>query len=286
MSDHAAPPSSVARRLGVCSWSLRPESPADLIAKIAATGLRRVQLALDPLRTDPRWGDEAPSRLAEAGIAVVSGMMAMHGEDYSTLESIRRTGGVRPDDAWPFNLRAAHENAEVAAGLGIGLVTFHAGFVPHDREDPERRVLVDRLRQIIDAFGERGVRVGLETGQETAATLLSVLADLARPTVGVNFDPANMILYGMGDPVEAVERLGSRIAQAHIKDANPSAVPGAWGDEVCVGTGSVPWGEFLQALDRSAGPVDLMIEREAGECRAEDIRTAREHVERVTGDAH
>ncbi|HIA27537.1 MAG TPA: hypothetical protein EYN79_05370, partial [Planctomycetes bacterium] len=86
-----------------------------------------------------------------------------------------------------------------------------------------------------------GVKLALETGQESAATLEGALEALGRSDVGVNFDPANMILYGMGNPVEALVRLAPRVAQIHIKDALASEVAGEWGSEVVVGTGEVDW---------------------------------------------
>src|SRR5262245_49404591 len=118
-------------RIGVCSWSLRPASVDDLIAKVRACGLTHVQLALDPIRTGAWDATATWNALAGAGITVVSGMMGMKGEDYSTLESIRATGGVRPAATWPDNLKAVQATARIAHRLGIRLVTFHAGFLPH-----------------------------------------------------------------------------------------------------------------------------------------------------------
>lgn len=256
------------RRVGVCSWSLQPQSPADLAAQVAGTGVRAVQLALDPIRTGA-WV-EAETRAALEGVELLSGMMGTRDEDYSTLESIRRSGGVRPDATWPENLSAAKANARLAQRLGLRLVTLHAGFLPHDRFDAERARMIGRLREVADVFAQSGVRVGLETGQESADTLLGVLEEL--PTVGVNFDPANMILYGMGDPVDAVRRLAGRIVQFHIKDARPARNPGHWGEEVVVGTGAVRWDEFLSVATTIPG--DFVIEREAGNNRAGDVRAA------------
>ena len=261
------------RRVGVCSWSLRAGSPAELVERVRACGCDAVQLHLDPLRETWDPGETA-SALHDAGIAVLSGMMTTEGEDYSTLESIKATGGVRPDGTWAANLAAAGANAELAAGLGIGLVTLHAGFIPHERGDPERAKLVDRVGELQRVFGEHGIRLGLETGQETAATLEGVLAEL--PGVGVNFDPANMILYGMGDPIAALEKLGPRVVQLHVKDARPAAEAGEWGEEVVVGEGEVDWERFVRAADALCPGADLVIEREAGESRVEDVRTARE----------
>ena len=259
-------------RLGVCSWSLQPTGPAALAAKVGRAGLHAIQLALDPIRTG-EWEEAETSRaLSGKGITAVSGMMGTKGEDYSTLETIKATGGVRPDATWPDNLAAARANADLAARLGLPLVTFHAGFLPHDPADPERGRMLDRLAQVIEVFGARGVGVAFETGQESADTLLGVLAEL--PGAGVNFDPANMILYAMGDPIESLRKLAPHVAQIHIKDANPTAAPGSWGSEQAAGTGAVDWDAFF-AVYREAGlGCDLVIEREAGDARVEDVRTA------------
>lgn len=262
------------RALGVCSWSLRPSGPGELVEGVRACGLAAVQLALDPLRTGAWDRGETRRRLSDRGVALLSGMMAMKGEDYSTLESIRATGGVRPDGTWAENLAAAETNADLAAELGLRLVTFHAGFLPHDPADRERGIMLERLRRLSEVFKARGVGVALETGQESAETLMGVLCELGAGVAGVNFDPANMILYGMGDPIAALVELGPHVRQAHIKDATPSARSGVWGTEAVVGTGAVDWSAFFAALRRAAPDVPLVIEREAGPTRLEDIRSA------------
>jgi L-ribulose-5-phosphate 3-epimerase len=262
-------------RIAVCSWSLQPAGAADLVQRVQACGVRAVQLALDPVRDGTMPLAELAPALAGAGIDVVSGMMAMAGEDYSTLESIRRTGGLVPAATWTANLEAAAGNARVAASLGIDLVTFHAGFVPHDRADAQRAVLLQRVREIARTFGEYGVAVALETGQESAGTLLDMLADLNEAGVGVNFDPANMILYGMGDPVQALARLAPHVRQLHIKDALPAPATGDWGAEVRAGTGAVDWDALFRLIRQQLPGVDLVIEREAGTDRVADVRAAR-----------
>lgn len=259
-------------RIGVCSWSLQPDSPQQLAERLSSVGAKGVQLALDPIRTG-EWTLEATRRvLTGAGIKILSGMMATKGEDYSTLETIRVTGGVRPDSTWAENLSAAEADARIAGELGLQLVTFHAGFIPHEREDPERAVLMDRLSRIIRVFAARGVSVGFETGQETASTLLEALAEL--PGAAVNFDPANMILYGMGDPSQAIRKLASRVIQAHVKDATPTTQPGTWGAEVPVGSGAVDWSAYFETIKSCDRSVDLLVEREAGDDRLGDVRTA------------
>jgi len=270
--------------LAVCSWSLRPSDPNSLVEAVRATGLSGVQLALMPLLDEPAWRD-AGARLADAGIGLRSGMLAMAGEDYSTLESIKKTGGVRPDGTWSENLRRARGAAELAEGLGLRLVTFHAGFIPEDPLDPGRRAVLERLRSLADLFASHGVRLALETGQETAETLVEALEELQRPEVGVNFDPANMILYGMGDPVASLRMLAPRVLQMHAKDALPTSVPGTWGREVPVGEGAVEWLRLL-AVAAEIPNLGIVIEREAGPTRIEDVRLARTRLEGWRGGSN
>lgn len=268
-------------RTAVCSWSLRPTSPKDLVSACSEAGVDAVQLALDPIR-DGRWKlDETRRVLSGAGVTVVSGMMSTIGEDYTTLETIRRTGGLRPARHWEQNADHARRNADLAASFGVTLVTLHAGFLPDgdDEDSTERATLIERLDAIATVFSERGVRLGLETGQETAKCLVGVLDELGRTDVGVNFDPANMVLYGMGEPITALEKLGSRVFQVHVKDAEWTSEPGTWGAEVPVGTGAVDWSRFFDIVSEQEATIDAVIEREAGEQRIADVVRARELVE-------
>jgi sugar phosphate isomerase/epimerase len=269
---------SLSDRLAVCSWSLQPTSPADLVAKLESTGIRRVQLALDPLRETPGvWGETA-SLFRQKGITTVSGMFGCAGEDYSTLETIRMTGGIAPDATWEQNWNNIRATAALAQQLRLKLVTFHAGFLPHEEKDPNFARMLLRLGETADVFKASNIALGLETGQETAPVLVQLLQKLQRPNVGVNFDPANMILYDKGNPIAALRMLGPWIRQVHIKDARRTKVPGTWGEEVAAGTGGVDWRAFLATLRELNYAGDLVIEREAGSQRVMDIRTAKEVV--------
>jgi len=253
-----------------------------LVAKLQQTGVSRVQLALDPLRNDPAGWRQTPQLLQQADLRIVSGMFGCVGEDYSTLESIRLSGGLAPDATWEQNWKNIQATAELAQQLKLSLVTFHAGFLPHEPGDPNYAKLKQRLAQTADVFQARGIALGLETGQETAAALAGFLRQLAKANVGVNFDPANMLLYDKGNPLEALRTLGPWIRQVHIKDATRTRTPGTWGAEVAAGTGEVDWPAFFTTLGQVGFHGDLCIEREAGEQRVADIRAARELVQRLS----
>jgi sugar phosphate isomerase/epimerase len=272
---------NVSDRVAVCSWSLQPSSPADLVSKLQSTGIRRVQLALDPLRDfHTQWG-QTLDLFRRDGITIVSGMFGCVGEDYSTLDTIRLTGGLAPDATWEENWKNAQATSALAHQLGLKLVTFHAGFLPHDPQDPDYIKLLRRLSEVADIFQAAGIDLGFETGQETASALVEVLHQLDRPNVGVNFDPANMILYDKGDPIAALRTLGPWIRQVHIKDATRTKVPGTWGEEVAAGTGEVDWADFFKVLRELGYSGDFVIEREAGSQRVADIVTAKSVVEQT-----
>jgi L-ribulose-5-phosphate 3-epimerase len=274
-------PGTLADRLAVCSWSLRPESPAELAQQLQAIGVPRTQLAIDPVRKGGAWADGI-ARLADLGVSVVSGMFAAEGEDYTTLDSIRRTGGIVPDATWPTTFAHFKTMAPMVSKAGVNHVMFHAGFLPHDRQDPSYATLSSRLGQVASLFADHGLTCALETGQEEATALRGFLEELGRPNVRVNFDPANLILYDKGDPIAGLRTLLPYVSSCHIKDATRTKTPGTWGDEVIVGTGEVDWRAFFGTL----GPAfagTLALEREAGDQRVADLKTAAGVVRRFVG---
>jgi sugar phosphate isomerase/epimerase len=253
--------------LGVCSWSLRPAELSDLVEKIAALGLAHVHLALAPLLLlDDKRKFEQLGHLRHSGLTVTAGMIDFPGEDYSTIGRIRTTGGLVPDDVWPLRRQLVIAAGKLAQEMGLSLLTLHAGFLPRSSH-PDYPKLLSRIGELAAGLEGLGVALALETGQEPASELLQFLNDLPGRKVGVNLDPANMILYGTGDPIEAIHTLDRHIRQVHLKDAVPAEKPGLeWGKEVALGTGSVDVEELLLALREIgyAGPLVIECEHDAG----------------------
>ena len=272
-------------RLAVCSWSLQPRDPRDLIEKLARVRIPRVQLALDPLRENPAaWRDLAPL-LAQNNITIISGMLRCAGEDYTTLETIKHTGGIAPDATWDENQKNFREGAAIAARLGIKLITLHAGFLPHPTA-PGFHKIKTRLETTAALLAEHRTTLALETGQETAPELATLLRALDNKTTGVNFDPANMILYAKGDPAGALRTLAPWLRQIHLKDARHTKHPGTWGEELPIGRGDIDWPRFFATLRDLNYTGDYAIECEAGTRRLADISEGRDFLEKFfTGPA-
>jgi sugar phosphate isomerase/epimerase len=270
--------------IGVCSWSLHPKDMGDLISQVKQAGLSHIQLGLAGLSVlDEKNKDQQIGQLRSAGITVTGGMVGFPGEDYSTIAKIRETGGFVPDNDWASRRATTEQAARLGQALGVPHISAHVGFVPPRGQGGYDKV-VDRIREVADLFGGYGLALLMETGQEKAEELLEFLHDLKRPNVFINFDPANMILYGAGDPIAAIRTLGQFIRHVHVKDATGSARPGVeWGEEVPFGTGQVDAKAFIDALHGVGYRGPLCIEREAGNQRLADVKFAVETLRKVAG---
>jgi sugar phosphate isomerase/epimerase len=259
-------------KTGLCTWSLQND-----IERVTAV---LQQTGLSCLHLDCTATDIFREAIQTNGWEITSTMLAFPQEDYSTLDSIRETGGIVPDHCWERNRMLALEAINTTANLKVGQLSFHAGFINHTNPQAYR-TFCDRMVELADAAGAKNILLLLETGQERAEELSAFLDTIEHPALGVNFDPANMILYGKGDPTDAVKVLAPWIKHVHIKDAVESPVPGEWGQEVPWGEGQVDPAAFLQALKDIGFNGAVAIEREAGEQREQDIAAAAEQLKGI-----
>jgi sugar phosphate isomerase/epimerase len=204
-------------------------------------------------------------------------MISFPQEDYTTLESIRKTGGIVPDECWERNRRMVSAAAKLTRELGAKYLLTHAGFLDESDEKAYRKY-VERVSWVRDECKRHGVQIILETGQETADDLVKFLKDV--PGLAVNFDPANMILYAKGEPIAALKKLFPWIVQVHVKDACKTKTPGTWGTEVPWGEGEVDAGKFVAELEKLGYKGNYVVEREAGDNRAGDIALAVEKLKK------
>ncbi len=251
--------------IGLCSWSLQVRSIAELRTLLDRLGINVVQIACgDPHHASWDEGDDMPRAALASGIMMTGAMLGFPGEDYTTPETIRRTGGFGDPATRAERLDRLRWGLERTRALGLKDLTLHAGFLP-EPGDPGRSSMLDTLARAGQLAAEAGITLAFETGQETAELLRQTLDDLKSPSIRVNFDPANMRLYDMGDPIRAVAILGADIRSVHLKDARRPRVPGTWGEEVPLGEGEVHIPAFLAALESIGYSGPLVIEREVGD---------------------
>ena len=248
--------------IGVMFWA--KDDAVQTLRDVKAFGVTAGQLGvpgeLDITGKAKAWRDA----LASEDFLAVTAVCSYTGEDYADIPTVQKTVGLVPESTRALRVARTKEVADFASELGIASVACHIGFVPHDRHDPLYIAVVDIARDICDHCAGHGQTFTLETGQEPAKVLLQFMADVDRPNLRINFDPANMILYGTGDPIEALEILGKYVISVHCKDGDLPAAdqPGSLGVERPLGHGSVGIPRFIAKLKEVGYRGILSIERE------------------------
>lgn len=251
--------------IAVCSWSLQVKSIAELSGFMNDLGIQATQIACgDPHHASWDEGDDMPSVALASGLILTGAMLGFPGEDYTTPETIRISGGFGDPALRAERLDRLRWALDRVQALGLSDLMLHAGFIP-EVGDPERLPFLRTLQQAGQLAADKGVTLAFETGQETADLLRLTLDELNAPHFKVNFDPANMLLYDKGDPIRAVEILGPDIRSVHVKDAIRPSTPGEWGQEVPLGQGEVNIPLFLKTLIAVGYQGPLAIEREVGD---------------------
>lgn len=218
-----------------------------------------------PRRT-PRTKETASDfrrRIDELGMRITVVFAGFDGESYADIPTTAKTVGLAPPGTRAERLEELKRIIDFTAMLGVGATGLHIGFVPHAVGSPDFASLVEATRAACRHAEDQDINLHLETGQEPVDVLLEFLSAVDRPNLFVNFDPANMILYGCGEPIEALSRLGPRVRSVHCKDARWSDQPGVtWGQETPLGEGQVDFAQLLQTLADIGYDGPLTIERE------------------------
>jgi len=203
------------------------------------------------------------TRLKELGITLTAVFGGFEGESYADIPTVVRTVGLVPRETRAARLAEMKEIADFAKLLQCEVVALHLGFVPHGHGDSLYQEVLDVTRDLCDHCARNGQRLHLETGQEPADVLLAFIKDVARDNLFINFDPANMILYGAGEPIAALQVVGKYVKSVHCKDGKWAKNPGQeWGQEMPLGQGDVGMENFLRTLDKIGYTGPLTIERE------------------------
>ena len=227
-------------------------------------GLPTIQLHTPPIgQRDQASADKVLSTLKPYGISITAVFGGFKGESYASIPTVVETVGLMPEATRQQRLEEMFEISNFAKMLNCDVIALHLGFVPHDTNDAAYQDIIAVTQQLCEYAANNGQAVHLETGQETADALVAFIADTECDNLFVNFDPANMILYGAGEPIEAVKKIGSLIKSVHCKDAKWAANPGQeWGEETKLGEGDVGMKTFLQTLRKIGYTGPLTIERE------------------------
>ena len=192
------------------------------------------------------------------------------------------TLGIVPEHTRSARMAELKADIDFANLLGVKDVASHVGFIPEQPCYPEYKGVVEAVKELAEYCEKYGIHFNFETGQETPVTLMRTIFDTGKNNLGVNLDPANLIVYGRANPIDAIDIYKNKIRGVHIKDGNyPKDDYHKLGKQVVVGEGSVNFPIFLPKLLASGYRGDLYIEHEISGREAERIDDIRKTIKYV-----
>lgn len=235
---------------------------------VAAEKMGRV---LDPIRLS--------QAAKNAGVEISSCFMVFEGQKYNLKDGPESMGLVAPKFQ-PQRLALAKDYSDFVKTMGVNSISSHIGFIPDDPADPVYLRFVEVMREVAEYCRKNDQIFCFETGQELPSTLRRTIHDVGTGNLFVNLDPANLILYGMANPLDAAEILGEYVRGFHAKDGLWPNRDEALGIEVPIGTGKVRFDLLLPRLKAKGFTGPVTIEREiSGPQQKIDILKAKEFLE-------
>lgn len=274
----AAQSSGAKMRLGIIlGISQDPESD---IKRVHDLGFPTCQVS--PRDTDATAALKLRKALDHYGVEATSAVAGGPGPEVYDFYRGPATIGLVPRQSRQARIARVKEVSEFAKSAGIPAVQTHCGFIPEDPNDPVYTETVEAIRTVGQYCKNNGQSFRCETGQETPITLLRAIRDVGLENVGVNFDMANLIMYGKADPVEALDVLGPYVQGVHAKDGVYPTDPKKLGEEVPIGQGKVNFPGVIAKLKKFGYRNPLTIEREIrGEKQTADILAAKAYLEKL-----
>lgn len=261
--------------IGVMFWAGR--DPLETIREVKSLGAHCGQLGVPGnVAMDLAAAAQWKSALEAEQFTLVTVFAAYNGEDYADIPTVTRTVGWIPPAMRAERLKRTFELSDFGKAVGASSIALHVGCLPEDHTHPDYIAVREMTRLVCDYAARNGQTFALETGQEPAKDLLGFFKDVNRENLRINFDPANMILYGSGDPIDALAVLAPHVVSVHAKDGDwpPQGVAGALGTEQPLGKGAVGMERFVAKLREIGYRNPVHVEREVPDHqqRLADIR--------------
>jgi sugar phosphate isomerase/epimerase len=258
------------------------EDPDSSLAKVQNLGLPTCQAFVDDFTSDlaGRLRQALDKHAIEATSLVVGGP----GKEIWDFYQGPLTIGLAPRETRAARIAHIKKASDFAKQCGIPAVQTHCGFIPENPNDELYRETVMAMREVAAYCNSNGQNFRYETGQETPITLVRAIQDVGLDNQGVNFDLANLILYGKANPVDAIELLGPFVQGIHAKDGLWPTNPKELGEEVPIGRGKVDFPRIIKRLKELNYRGAVTIEREiSGARQLEDVRAAKAYLEKLIG---
>ena len=250
--------------------------PDKELAKVHELGLPTCQVSnWEPRHFTDEMARELVAACGKYSVEVTTIWTGTPGRTVWNLVDGPRTIGLVPDWMRAVRLQALKSGADFAKKVGVPSITTHAGFIPEDPNDPRYMGTIDALKEIAGHCANLGLQFWFETGQETPVTLLRAIEDIGTSNLGINLDPANLLLYGKANPVDALDVFGGYVRGMHAKDGEYPTNGRELGREKALGEGRVDFPRLVPKLKSFGFQGALTIEREiSGPQQIEDIKRA------------
>ena len=248
------------------------------LKKVKELDLQTCQISIwDPAFYTDEFAGQINAAVEETGIVVSTLWCGYSGPVEWNFTYSPLTAGLVPPAYRGMREQELLLGSAFAEKIHVSQIATHVGFLPENYYDPDFRGTVAVLRRICKIMAERGQTFLFETGQETAVTVLRAIEEIGLENVGINFDTANLILYGKGNAADAVLVFGKYIRDTHIKDGFYPTNGTELGKEAPAGEGLADLPLVLKRLKEAGYTGPFTIEREiSGEKQIADIKHARD----------
>ena len=265
-------------RLGLIV-GLSPD-PETAIARVADLGFPTAQLHINS--TDESTLSKLRAALDRHKIEATSAVCGGPGPEIYDFYRGPETIGLVPPATRAARIAHMKAVADFAQKAGIPAIQGHCGFIPENPNDPVYKEAVDAIREVAQYCKTKGLNLRCETGQETPITLIRAIKDVGTGNVGINFDAANLVMYGKANPVDAVVLLAPYIQGVHVKDGIYPEDPRQLGRETPIRQGIVDWPTLIRRLQQAGYKGALTIEREiSGPQQTEDVLRSKSYIEEL-----
>jgi len=258
------------------------KDPDAALAKVHELELPTCQAYFEEF--SPKLAEEFTKGLLKYGIEATSIVVGGPGKEVWDFYEGPLTIGLVPRETRAARVAHIKKASEFAKECGVAAVQTHCGFIPENPNEELYKETVAAMREVAEYCRRNGQNFRYETGQETPITLVRAIRDVGLDNQGVNFDLANLILYGKANPVDAIEILGPYVQGIHAKDGLWPRNPKDLGEEVAIGKGRVDFARIIARLKEMKYPGAVTIEREiSGAQQMADVRGAKEYLEKLIG---
>jgi len=256
--------------------------PDAALARVRALGVPTCQVSVDEF--DGAAATRLRASLDTLGLEATSLVVGGPGKEVWDFTQGPLTIGLVPRSTRAARVAQIKKASDFAKQAGIPAVQTHCGFIPENPNDPLYKETIDTMRDVASYCRANGQYFRYETGQETPITLIRAMRDVGTDNQGVNFDVANLILYGKANPVDAIELLGPHIQGMHAKDGLWPTDPNNLGEEVAIGKGKVDFPKIIARLKSLDYRGAITIEREtSGPQQMDDVRASKVYLEGLIG---